>query len=264
MQLFIFVLIGIFCVAPCCLAGQDEGHADAPRIWSLPLGRDAELSFIWNHLARVWACRYEITNEQYRRFDASHIGTNYHYYGRVTDEDRQPAVFVSWEDAHNFCEWVTRRFGAHLPDGFVCRLPTELEWVALAGCGTPRAYPWGNRWPPPNDWNYRGEEGAGVIFQLFQKDPFLVGHDDAYVVAGPVERSGINEGALYGMGGNVWEWCQDWYDTNRWTRVVRGGSWYNYEKRHLALSHRAEVNPEWKNAMIGFRVVVAPRGDPAP
>ena len=60
---------------------------------------------------------------------------------------------------------------------------------------------------------------------------------------------------LYGMEGNVSEWCQDWYDKGKTQRVLRGGSWYfNFKVpgRNLPLLRRAGR----RYYASGFRCVV--------
>jgi formylglycine-generating enzyme required for sulfatase activity len=101
-------------------------------------------------------------------------------------------------------------------------------------------------------------EGASMFYSLFHQEKFIEGHNDGFIVAAPVRKSGMNEWGLYGVGGNVWEWCQDWFDDTRMLRVVKGGAWNNYEPEIMAISNRSGVLPEKSNAMIGFRIVIAP------
>ena len=56
------------------------------------------------------------------------------------------------------------------------------------------------------------------------------------------------------MAGNVWEWCQDWYDSDQEVRVLRGGSWYSYSV-DLRVANSNNNNPTNTNNN-GFRCVV--------
>lgn len=96
-------------------------------------------------------------------------------------ESDHPIVGVSWNDAIEFCVWLTgqERSEGKIDDKTVYRLPTDLEWSAAVGLphepeSTPAerhlkapGYPWGLRWPPPrNAGNYeykRGELGFADI-----------------------------------------------------------------------------------------------------
>jgi len=224
---------------------------------SIAMGQGLSMTFVWIPALDLWVGQYEVTNEQYNRYDMSHEYQP--YYSHRLDEPVQPAVCVSWEDARNFCNWMTRRSKDQMPSGRVCRLPTEREWTGFATCGDGRIYPWGNAWPPPNGWNYRGEEGAGMLYRLFQKDACIQGHNDGFIVGCAVKKSGKNSWGLYGVGGNVWEWCQDGYNDDHITRVLKGGAWNNDEPRHLAVTNRSDALPNKNNQMIGFRVVVGPQ-----
>lgn len=121
-----------------------------------------------------------------------------------------PAVFVTWEEGQAYCEWVGGR------------LPTEAEREKAARGTDDRKYPWGNEEPNPDLAVFRRTWG------LIATDP---------VGAHP---KGASPYGLMDMGGNVWEWCSDWYDDKYYevspardpkgpptgiARVVRGGSW---------------------------------------
>lgn len=237
-------------------APAQQAPAQANYSFVLDLGADEKLVFVWIKPLRMWAGRYEVSNGQFRRYDAAHDSTN--VVGRDMDTDVQPVVNVSWEDAHNYCGWLNRRYGSLIPPNAVFRLPTEQEWETYARCGDQRTYPWGNQWPPPGSYNYRGTEGSGFIYSLFQREQFIRGHDDGYVVSAPVTKSGANEWGLFGVGGNVWEWCENWWDADQAQRAIRGAAWNNEKEATLRVAHRAASPPDSKNESIGFRVVIGP------
>ena len=148
-----------------------------------------------------------------------------------------PVVNVNWNDAKAFCQWLTEQERA---DGLLTasqsyRLPTDAEWSVAVGLqgesgSTPAekdgkikgAYPWGTQWPPPN--------GAGNYADAAckAKHPNLnviLGYDDGYAETSPVGSFAANQFGLYDMGGNVWQWCENWYNSDQKSRVLRGGSW---------------------------------------
>lgn len=235
---------------------QDNLAKIDKKDFSLPIGKDSFIEFLWIAKLKIWASKYEITNKQYLLFNSFHNVPT--YYSRRLDLPNQPVVYVSWDDANSFCNWLNKNYLFNLPAGYMFRLPTEEEWVELASCGKNKIFPWGNTWPPPNSWNYKGEEGAGFFYDFFEKEPYIVGHNDSFIVSAPVEKSGVNEWGLYGIGGNVWEWCLNWFDNTKVTKALRGASWYNWEKEILAITNRSDALPTKNNAMIGFRVVIAP------
>lgn len=167
-----------------------------------------------------------------------------------------PVVNVSWDDAKRFCVWLTEQElrGGKLPAGWLYRLPTDSEWSWAVGIGhregdgTPRekhlkltdVYPWGTQWPPP--------KGAGNY------DP-AVG-TDSFVHTSPVGSFAANAQGLFDLGGNVWEWCEDFLNGGSGARVLRGGSWNFSGAGHLLSSYRNGGPSGARSSGIGFRCVL--------
>ena len=156
---------------------------------------------------------------------------------RFNGED-QPVVGVSWFDVRAYCCWLSLLETAHsdLPVDKVAnlyRLPMELEWE-WAASGGKRDYPWGNKKPTDKLANYESNVDTTT----------------------PVGRypDGATPEGLMDMAGNVWEWMENWYDKNKDTRSLRGGSWYGYEY-YLRCSYRFYDDPGYRYDGVGFRVV---------
>jgi Sulfatase-modifying factor enzyme 1/TIR domain len=169
--------------------------------------------------------------------------------------EEHPAVNVSWEDATAFCEWLTEqeRSAGRISAKQSYRLPSDEEWSAAVGLekeggSTPKerhtkvqgVYPWGTKWPPPN--------GAGNY------DPSL--KVDDYENTSPAGSFEANRYGIHDLGGNVWEWCQDWYDAEKKYRVLRGASWGVSGPDYLLSSCRVRVAPEARSDLSGFRCVL--------
>jgi hypothetical protein len=181
-----------------------------------------------------------------------------------------PVVGVSWDDAKKFCECLTRReqSSGMLPRGRVYRLPTDAEWSAGVGLqgeegtnpkekdGKIELYPWGKEWPPPKGaGNYAGEE-----FKMGEEPSdweVIKGYNDGYPRTSPVGSFAANANGLYDMGGNVWQWCEDWYDGTEQCRGLRGASWNDYNPFNLPASSRLFDVPAARCVSYGFRCVVA-------
>jgi formylglycine-generating enzyme required for sulfatase activity len=170
--------------------------------------------------------------------------------------DTHPVVNVSWEDANAFCEWLTKKELAEgkIKAGQKYRLPTDAEWSVAVGLGkekgnTPEekdsgikdVYPWGKEWPPP--------KGAGNYEESQKVDKFEY--------TAPVGSFAANQHGLHDLGGNVWEWCEDWYDpAAKAYRVLRGASWYYLYPDYLLSSYRNYDAPVNRFFNIGFRCVL--------
>jgi formylglycine-generating enzyme required for sulfatase activity len=167
-----------------------------------------------------------------------------------------PVVEVSWDDARAFCEWLTekeRREG-QLTARQRYRLPTDAEWsiaVGLdeSGSGSPKdkdgrikdVFPWGQVWPPPH--------GAGNYSPILAVDNFEG--------LAPVGSFAANQHGLHDLGGNVWEWCEDWYDpSTRQVRVLRGASYSRFARDYLLSSYRSFDAPNVRDLYTGFRCVL--------
>lgn len=178
--------------------------------------------------------------------------------------DDHPVVIVSWEDAQAFCAWLGQKEGKRY------RLPTDEEWSYAAGIGRdekrkkgdtpgtlaslPNEYPWGTKWPPSKGCENYGDESYKAAIGEAR---YLTGYDDGYPTTAPVMSFKPSRYGLYDMGGNVLEWCEDWYNTSQTSRALRGSSWKGgaYDSE-LRLSHRGQATPATREDNYGFRIVL--------
>ena len=215
------------------------------------------------YLSEYFIGKYEVTNEQYKKFcDATG-------YSRRSDPGfkgmenyfieypNYPVVNVSWEDAAAYVTWAG------------LRLPTEAEWEKGARGADAREHPWGDEEPD--------EPNAGGFYRCN-----YAGTGDGYEYTAPVgsyDRGRSPYGCM-DMAGNVWEWCGDWYDKNYYSlgaardkgrapdrnpqgpnsgasRVVRGGGWFG-GSWHLRSARRRGLHPSVGFSTCGFRVAASP------
>lgn len=193
-----------------------------------------------------------------------------------------PAVNLSWEDAVNFCEYLTKseREKGTLSLNEHYRLPTDHEWSCAVGIGEDEdaeiapylkddepdgEFPWGTRWPP--------SRGAGSYYgEETESNPvagrrILRGYDDKFERTAPVGSFDSNKLGLYDLGGNVWEWCSDWAGEDQRSRVLRGSSWTGSVASSLRSCRRGGGPPTASAHDFGFRVViskVSEPGEPSP
>ncbi len=140
-----------------------------------------------------------------------------------------PVVCVSWNDAAEFCNWRSRKSSLQPVyklnrDGSITtdraangyRLPTESEWEFAAGGMRKTAYPWGNTFASATESapqaNFMPRDGE---------------KDDSWRWTNPVKAFPPDPNGLYGMAGNAWEWCEDWY----------------FNRAYDALKNRSPLNP---------------------
>lgn len=118
------------------------------------------------------------------------------------------------------------------------------------------SYLWGNQWPPPpGAGNYSGEESA--IADLGKID----GYRDPHPFTAPVGSFAPNKLGILDLGGNAYEWCEDFYDGKSGSRVFRGASWFSCEPDSLLSSSRCQYVPVNGYDIFGFRCVVVGGGE---
>jgi formylglycine-generating enzyme required for sulfatase activity len=188
---------------------------------------------------------------------------------KVSFAPDHPVVNVSHDDAKAFCAWLTakERQEGRLPAGASYRLPTDLEWSAAVGLpkengATPEArdmklagvYPWGNQFPPPQGAGNFADITSGAAFGTALT--FIQGYRDGFATTSPVGSFAANSHGLFDLSGNVWEWCEDFFDGKNGARVLRGGSCGNDDAGYLLSSFRVDYTPGARFGLYGFRCVL--------
>jgi len=208
------------------------------------------------------------------------------------DMSGDPVVLVSWFGAAAYCNWRSsqerKKVCYDINDtnwpcdfskkGF--RLPTEAEWeYAARGNLSGKRFPWGDTISHTRA-NYFSWWNEGQPF--FTYDVSLTeGHhpdwnDGFSPFTSPAGSFSPNGFWLYDMSGNVWEWCNDWYDSTYYAssptnnpkgpsngtyRTVRGGGWnegggFAFFCRNAYRTSGA--TPDSKGSNHGFRIVLNP------
>ena len=181
----------------------------------------------------------DINNKSWIQFNSS----NNTFSLIAPDKADWPVNWLRWYGADAFCQYYS------------VKLPAEAQWEYAARGGNQLKYPTDDGTLNATKANYNGDvpgvldpDGHSVATGTFLPNPF----------------------GLYDMGGNVWEWCLDYYAADFYTsgttdplnetagvdskRVRRGGSW-NYHSATLLSHARASDLPERGNNHFGFRIV---------
>lgn len=223
------------------------------------------------NISEYYIDKYPVTNKQYKSFidetgyyvpqgpgqvddsDLSEFSWNTRTRCYTDGMDDFPVVFITWYDALAYCDWVGKR------------LPTEAEWEKAARGTDCRPYPWG--------WDTNLKEHCHVFLDS-------IDYIDDYITSVYEYPTGASPFGCYDMLGNVWEWCNDWYDEEYYSlmpdkdpkgpksfndirgatyfganRVCRGGGRFNPEPH---LSQRCILGKPWmRDSATGFRCALS-------
>jgi len=219
----------------------------------------------------------EVTNREFRRFRGTHDSRGDIHIALAGDLN--PVVNVAWDEAVEYCNWLSTQEGLDLaykkvferwqpiqptPNGY--RLPTEAEWVwaiRYQGRSAATTFPWGGKMPPRRDsGNFAGKSANALVPSI------LPGYDDGYASSAPVGTFPANALGIHDGGGNVAEWVQDYYSVptpgrsepikdpagpvRGANRVIRGSSWMHAGIMQLRMGYRDFGNRGRPD--VGFRI----------
>ena len=200
-----------------------------------------------------WLGATEVTQEEYQRV----MGNNP---SKIQGDLKRPVEKVSWDDAVEFCRKLSE-----LPAETGARrqyvLPTEAQWEYACRAGS--AGPWCFS-PHPGPLSAEAAKRSLGEYAWFNATARGTTH--------PVAQKQASVWGLYDMHGNLWEWCQDWYDQDYYAksptddptgppegsdRVSRGGGW-DFPARLCRSALRFYNVPGYRTDFVGFRVSQVP------
>jgi formylglycine-generating enzyme required for sulfatase activity len=241
---------------------------------------------------------YEISVEQFRKFvestgyltDAETGGglvkTNGKWNRRsgvnwrnpeFAQSDQHPVVFITWNDASQYCQWLTAKAiqRSLIPNEWEFRLPTEAEWEFACRAGSESMYFFGDS-PDEliNFANFADNSMAYALRDDLELAKLASDVDDGYSFTSPIGTFQANGFGIFDIYGNVGEWVLDSYDAYPASpvqdpfkqrdihHVIRGGSWRT-PAMNCRSAARSGMTPSHPYGFLGFRIVLGvkvPRG----
>ncbi len=227
--------------------GSDE-FGEPGDTWISP---STGMEFVWIEALDIWVGKYEVMNAQYRMKEPAHDSSSVD--GYTLNSARQPVVYVNFDDARAFAEWLSGQDSGELAEGYRYRLPSEHEWMIYAQCGDGREFPWGNDWPPVS-----GQAGnyADETFEAAFGGSGIAGYNDGHAVSAPVDELWVNHWGLVGVGGNVQEVCAS-DSTGESFGAWRDADWSVSSQDNLRCSWRIGIDDNYRGIDAGFRLVLS-------
>lgn len=162
---------------------------------------------------------------------------------------KNPVERVSWEDCQTFLGKLNAKVGSGAGK---FQLPSEAQWEYACRAGSTTRYCFGDDESKLGEYAWYGETSGDTTHPVGKKKP--------------------NAWGLYDMHGNVWEWCQDWYDGGYYAksrtddptgaatgsyRVDRGGGWL-FNASDCRSAFRNWFDPGHRFRHLGLRVSLVP------
>jgi formylglycine-generating enzyme required for sulfatase activity len=194
-----------------------------------------------------WLGRYEVTQAEFSAL----TGKNPSHF---KDQPMNPVEKLSFDDATAFCATLTlrERTAGRLPAGFEYRLPWEAEWEFACRAGSTNRFSFGDSATEAGPSAWTAENSDSTTHPVGLKKP--------------------NPWGFYDMHGNVWEWCQDWFEPEPGKpmppnmpkakmKIFKGGGW-NQEAEFAGVANRFMMPPAMGINFVGFRIALAKSAKP--
>jgi len=209
-------------------AKEKEGFCDNPK-WLLIIAEYITQEQFIKLLEEIYPYEmnpYQTTFEEYDEYCKS-TGVE-----KPKDEGwgrgKRPVINVSWEDATAYAKWLSEK------EGVEYRLPTSDEWYLACNVGAKTKWHFGDDENLLKDYAWYNENSDGKTHSVGALKPNALG--------------------LYDMHGNVWEWCEDWYDKEKKYKAFCGGSWIN-NAFNTRSAVRDRLSPSDRYDNVGFRLL---------
>jgi len=141
---------------------------------------------------------------------------------------KRPVINVSWDDTQKHIEWKNEN------GDIKYRLPKRDEWELACNLGR------------DTTWHFGDDEKELENYAWYSKNS-----DEKTHKVGELKENDLE---LKDMHGNVWEWCEDFYDEDKDTKVLKSGSWFSLAN-DTQTSYAFGNDPHLSNSAVGFRLL---------